>query len=98
MKVSELESGQGKIDIVVEITELEEPKEFNKFGRTGKLCKAKGKDESGEIAMTFWNEQCDLVKKGDKVHIINGWCSEYQGEKQLSTGKFGRLEIVKEEE
>lgn len=97
MEIKDIQSGQGKIDIVVEIVSLEEPKEFNKFGRTGKLVKGKGKDSSGEIAMTFWNEQCDLVKEGDKVHIINGWCSEYQGEKQLSTGKFGRLEIVKDD-
>lgn len=94
MKISDLQSGQGKIDLVVDIVKVDEPKEFNKFGRTGKVCNATAKDESGEIKMSLWNEQVDLVKEGMKVHIINGWCSEYQGEKQLSTGKFGRLEIV----
>ena len=96
MKISELQSGQGKIDIEVEIVSVDEPREFNKFGRTGKVANAKAKDDSGEITMSLWNEQCDLVKPGMKVKIINGWCSEYQGEKQLSTGKFGRLEVVGE--
>ena len=94
MKISELQAGQGKIDIEVEIVDVTEPKEFNKFGRTGKVANATAKDDSGEIKMSLWNEQCDLVKPGMKVKIINGWCSEYQGEKQLSTGKFGRLEVT----
>ncbi|PIN75362.1 hypothetical protein COV18_04195 [Candidatus Woesearchaeota archaeon CG10_big_fil_rev_8_21_14_0_10_37_12] len=96
MQISDIQSGQGKIDVIVTIESIEEPKEFNKFGNTGKVAKAKAKDDSGEITFTLWNEQVDLVKEGNKVHIINGWCSEYQGEKQLSTGKFGRLELVKE--
>jgi len=94
MKISELQSGQGKIDIEVEIVDVTEPKEFNKFGRTGKVANATAKDDSGEIKMSLWNEQVDLVKPGMKVKIVNGWCSEYQGEKQLSTGKFGRLEVL----
>lgn len=98
MEIKDLQAGQGKIDIVVEITKIEEPREFNKFGRSGKVAKATGKDETGEITVTLWNEQADLVKEGMKIHIINGWCSEYQGEKQLSTGKFGRLEIIENKE
>lgn len=94
MKLSELQAGQGKIDVEVEIVDVSEPREFNKFGRTGKVANATAKDDSGQIKMSLWNEQVDLVKPGMKVKIINGWCSEYQGEKQLSTGKFGRLEIV----
>lgn len=94
MQVKDLQSGQGKIDVTVEIVSVDEPRTFEKFGRQGKVANAKAKDESGEITMSLWNEQVDLVKPGMKVHIINGWCSEYKGEKQLSTGKFGRLEIV----
>jgi len=94
MEIKDIQANQGKIDIVVEIVELGEPKTFDKFGKSGKVANGKVKDDSGEITMTFWNEQCDLVKQGMKIHIINGWCSEYKGEKQLGTGKFGRLEIV----
>ncbi len=35
---------------------------------------------------------------GDKVHITNGYVSEFQGEKQLTTGKFGKLEVVEKGE
>lgn len=95
MEIKDLQSGQGKVDVVVEIVQIQEPRTFEKFGKSGKVANAKAKDASGEITLSLWNEQCDLVKQGDKVHIINGWVSEFKGEKQLSTGKFGRLEIVK---
>lgn len=94
MEIKDIQSGQGKIDVTVEVISVDEPRTFEKFGRSGKVANAKVKDNSGEITMTLWNEQTDLVKPGMKVKIINGWCSEYKGEKQLSTGKFGRLEIV----
>ena len=97
MQVSELEVRQGKVDIVLEIIEKGDVREFEKFGKTGRVCNAKGKDESGEISLTLWDDQIDQVNIGDKVKITNGYIGEWQGEKQLSTGKFGTLEVVKEE-
>lgn len=95
MQVSELQARQGKVDVIVEITEKGDVREFERFGRTGRVCNAKAKDDSGEITLTLWNEQIDQVNVGDKVKITNGYVGEWQGEKQLSTGKFGTLEVVK---
>ena len=97
MKISELQARQGNIDLVGEITEKSEPREFNKFGNTGRVCNAKLKDDSGEIKLTLWNEQIDQFNVGDKVHIVKGYVGEWQGELQLSTGKFGELTKVGEE-
>ena len=94
MEIKDLQAGQGKIDMIVEVVSVQEPRTFDKFGKSGKVANAKAKDASGEITLTLWDEQCDIVKAGMKVHIINGYVSEYRGEKQLGTGKFGRLEIV----
>jgi replication factor A1 len=94
MEIKDLEAGQGKIDITVEIASMQEPRAFDKFGKSGKVANAKAKDASGEITLTLWNEQCDQVKVGMKIHITNGYVSEFKGEKQLGTGKFGKLEIV----
>lgn len=94
MAVKDLEARQGNVDLVLEIVEKAEPREFEKFGKTGKVCNCKGKDETGTVTMTLWNEDVDKVKVGDKVHITNGWVGEWQGELQLSTGKFGKLEVV----
>lgn len=98
MKISELEPRQGKVEIQAEVTEKEEPREFEKFGKKGRVCNAVIKDDSGSVKLTLWNEQVDSVNIGDVVKIQNGWVGEWQGEKQLTTGKFGKLEVVSKSE
>ncbi len=92
--IKDIGPNMGKIEVTLDVTEKSDPREFNKFGKPGRLCNAVGKDASGTIKITLWNEQVDQVNPGDKIMIKNGWASEYQGELQLSTGKYGNLEIV----
>ena len=94
MKVSEIKIKQAVPEIELEIVSKGEIREFANDRGSGKVCNAAAKDDSGEIKVTLWNEQCDHVNEGDKVKLENGWCGEYQGEKQLSTGKFGKLTKV----
>ena len=96
MQVKDLQPRQGKVDIVIDIVDFGEPREFEKFGRTGKVSTAIAKDETGDIKLTLWNEDIDKVKAGDKVKITNGYGSEWQGEKQLGTGKIGSWEVIGE--
>ncbi|HLC65701.1 MAG TPA: OB-fold nucleic acid binding domain-containing protein [Candidatus Nanoarchaeia archaeon] len=94
MAISDLKTGQGKVDITVEVVSVSEPRTFEKFGKPGRVASAKARDETGEIMLSIWNEDVDKVKTGDKVKITNGFVSEFRGEKQLSTGRFGKLEVV----
>lgn len=94
MEIGKIQTRQGKIDVSGEIVSKDEPREFEKFEKKGKVCNAVLKDKSGKITLTLWNDEVDSVKVGDKVKISNGYCGEYQGEKQLSAGKFGKLEVV----
>ena len=98
MAIKDLQARQGQVDIIVEVIEKGDIREFEKFGKKGRVCNAKIKDVTGEMTLTLWNEQVDNVKVGNKIHVINGWVSEWQGEKQVSTGKFGQLEIIGEGE
>lgn len=98
MEIKDLQPRQGKVDITIEVTEKGDVREFEKFGKKGRVCSAKAKDDSGEIILSLWNEQIDQVSVGDQVKITNGWVSEFQGEKQLTTGKFGSMEIVEKSE
>ena len=98
MQISELSPRQGDVDITVEIASIEEPREFNKFGKPGKVANAVIKDDSGEMKLTLWNEQIDSVKVGDTVHIQKGYVNEWKGEKQLTTGKFGTIDVVNKAE
>ena len=92
--IKDLQSKQGKVEIEAEVIEISPPREFNKFGKVGRVANAKIKDESGTIVLTLWNDEIDKVKVGSKIKIMNGYVSEWQGEKQLSAGRFGQIEVI----
>jgi len=94
MKIKDIKANQGKIEVSGTVSEKSEARTFNKFGREGKVANAILTDDSGSIKLTLWNEQVDQVSDNDRIKIENGYASEYQGELQLSTGKFGRLSVV----
>ena len=94
MKISELTARQGKVDVTGDIIEVGEVRTFNKFGKEGRVANAILKDDSGQISLSLWNEQIDTVKPGSKVTIKNGYVNEWQGELQLTAGKFGTMEVA----
>ena len=94
MKVKELRAGQGKVDIEVEVKSKAEPRVFNKYGRDLTVCNAVVSDDSGEIALSLWNDDVEKIKAGDKIKITNGYVSEFNGTKQLTSGKFGKIEVL----
>jgi replication factor A1 len=98
MKISELQAKQGNVDLVAEVAEVSESKEFSKFGKAGRVANATLKDETGEIRLSLWNEQIDQVKLGSRIHIKNGFVNEWQGEKQLTTGRQGTFEVLPDAE
>lgn len=94
MKIKELKAGQGKVDIEFTIKSKSEIRSFEKFGKPLKVSTAIAQDDSGEITLSLWNDDAEKVNIGDKVKITNGYVSEFNGQKQLTSGKFGKLEIL----
>jgi replication factor A1 len=93
-KISELQPQQGNVNVTGVIKEKGELRTFNKYGRELKLTDALLEDDSGSIKLTLWNDDVDKYNEGDKVEIINGYVNEFQGEKQLTSGKFGQMKKV----
>lgn len=96
--VKELTAGQGNVNVEGTISEIGETKSFNKFGRQLMVADAILKDDSGAIKLTLWNDDVRKYKTGDKIKITNGYVGEFQGEKQLTAGKFGKIEKIGEGE
>ncbi len=94
MEVKDLKPNTGSVDLVLEVVDKEEPRTFEKFGKSGSVCNVKVKDATGEVKMTLWEDDIEKVKVGDKIHLQNGWCSEFRDELQISSGKFGKIEVV----
>ena len=89
---------RSKIDeIVLTVVEKSEPREFQSkwSGASGRVCDAVGHDEEGEsVNLTLWNEDIDRVEVNAKIRITNGWVSSYKNQLQVSTGKYGKLDVL----
>src|SRR3989338_2103672 len=94
MQIKDLKPKQGNVDVIVDVVDVGIPREFEKFGKAGRVSTAIAKDETGDIKLTLWNEDIDKIKAGDRVHLTNGYVNEWQGEMQLTTGRMGKMEIV----
>ena len=95
MNVKDLKPGQGKVDIQLKVKNVGDVRSFNKYGKELRVANAVGVDESGgEIKISLWNDDIKKVNTGETIKITNGYVSEFNGEKQLSAGKFGKIETV----
>jgi len=97
MKIKDVLAQQAATLENVEVIEKAEVRTFQKYGKEGRVCNARVKDDTGDLKLTLWNEDIDTVNEGDKISIIDGWVSEWQGTKQISTGRNGKLVKAGEE-
>jgi len=97
MKVKGLKAKSSVDEITVQIVSKEEPRAFAGPRGQGQVCNALAKDEDDtEITLTLWNDDISKFRVDDIVKITNGWVSEFKGKLQLSAGKGGKMEVVKE--
>ncbi len=95
MNISELKAGASNVEIEAVVAEKEEPREvISKWGKKLSVATAILKDDTGSIALSLWGADIDKVNVGDKVKVTNGYVNEFRGTPQLSTGKFGKLEVL----
>ena len=94
MKISELKIGTGKVNITAKVVSKEEPRDINtKFGAT-RVANAVIEDDSGSVKLVLWGDDCDKAAEGDNIKIENGFVKEWQGEMQLTVGKFGKMTVL----
>ncbi len=94
MQIKDLKPKQPVDQVTAKVVDKGEARTFEKFGKHGRVCSAVLKDETGECSLTLWNDEIEKIAPGDTVKITNGWVSEYQGQLQLSPGKFGKMEVL----
>jgi len=94
MKIKDLQPGINRVNIESEVLEKGLLREFEKFGRKGKVCEVKIRDDTGEFILVLWDDEVDKVQQGNRIKITNGYVKRYQGEPQLLVGRYGLLEII----
>ena len=94
MKIAELNANSRKVNINATVTKKGDIRNVNtRFGAT-RVCEATVEDESGDITLVLWGDECDAVKEGDRIKIENGYIREWNGVIQLNVGKYGKMEVL----
>ena len=95
MNISELKAGATGVELEADVAEKDEPREVvTKYGKRLNVANAVLKDDTGTIAISLWGNDIASVNVGDHVKITNGYVGEFRGTPQLSTGKYGKIEVV----
>ncbi len=96
MKISELKAGANNVTVQGVVSRKDETREVvTKYGKRLNVANITLKDDSGEIAMSLWGKDIETVNQGDTIEVANGYVNEFRGNPQLSSGKFGKISVVK---
>lgn len=83
------------MDAEGEIVEMSEPRNVNlRTGGEARVADCMLKDDSGQIKLSLWDDQIDLVKVGSKVRVTNGYTNSFRSELRLNVGRYGKLEVL----
>lgn len=92
MKINELKPGMRGVNVEGKIDSVTEPRSVNlRTGGTAQVADALISDETGQIKLSLWDDQINLVKQGDNVAIENGYTQAFRGENSLNIGRYGKI-------
>ena len=92
--VKDVSSMNSRINVVGKVERKGIPEiAKTKHGLT-KVCAAFLKDETGEVRLTLWDSDVERIQNGYTIKIRNGYARPFRGEKYLSSGFFGSIDII----
>jgi ssDNA-binding replication factor A large subunit len=95
LNVRDLRDGMRRVDAEGEIVEISDPRTVNlRTGGEARVADCMLKDDTGQIKLSLWDDQIDMVKQGSRVRITNGYTNSFRSELRLNVGKYGRLEVL----
>jgi replication factor A1 len=95
-KIGDLKVGMKKVSLKAEVLEIPKSKiVYTRYGTTACISNALIRDETGSMKMSLWNQQINMVHKGDVIDVKNGTVAWFSGERQLRLGRSGSLCVIK---
>ena len=94
-RIKDLKAGMKQVDLKAKVLQTPAPTRVHtKFGTTVNLLNVLIGDETGTITLTLWNQQIQMVSKGDQITIENARVATFRGERQLRIGKSATLHVI----
>jgi len=94
MKASEVKPGMRNLDLELKIIQMDEPREFDTEKGQGRVVTAIGEDDSGEVKVSFWDDEIEKIEEGDIVNIQSGYSRLFKDDVHVSVGRYGELEVL----
>ncbi len=95
IQIGNLKPGMKRISLRARVIEISKPKSvLTKFFDYVVFANATLADETGKINLALWNGRINMISINDIVQIENANVIVFRGEKQLRTGRNGRLKVV----
>jgi replication factor A1 len=93
--IQDLRHGMKKVNIEAKVLEVTKPVLVHtQYGSTVMLTNVLVADETGKIKLCLWNQQSTAVTVGDTIQMKNGSVSSFRGERQLTMGRKGILNVL----
>ncbi|MHA1400954.1 MAG: hypothetical protein ACTSQE_11460 [Candidatus Heimdallarchaeaceae archaeon] len=92
MKIKDLQPNANFDEIKARIISKQGPRKIKARGRWSYVWDLLLVDDTGSTVLTLWGARAgDEYKVGQVVSVVNGWCKEYMGKKQISLGRAGNI-------
>jgi len=97
VNIGDLTSGLNDVSISARVIHVFEPRTFErKDGRQGKVLRMLVGDQTGSVAVTFWDDKADHVVaskigSGKIVRILHGYSRERNKEIEINIGNRGQV-------
>jgi hypothetical protein len=95
MLIQNLRHGMNKVNIRAQVLELQKPQLVHtQYGNSVMLTNASIADETGKVKLCLWGDKINSVAVGDTVQITHASVRTFKGERQLSLGRVGTIEVM----
>lgn len=94
IKIGSAEALEKHVNVVFKVVNKEEEREVTSrnSGETNRVCDFIVADDTGNIILTVWNEDIDLLQIDSVYKLSNGFVNIFRNSLRLTKGRFGTLE------
>jgi len=91
--IAELKPGMKSVNITFKVVKTRDERSVKSptDGEMHRITDAIVGDSTGTIRMPIWNDNIDLMNKGETYTLTNGYAGLFKGSLRLHIGKFGSI-------
>ncbi len=95
LRIKDLKAGMRNVNLNARILEIPKPKMvYTKLGTAAHVSNVLIVDETGSMRMSLWNQQINMISRGDLINIKKGKAISFGGELQLRIERGGQLSVI----